>query len=167
MEQFEPQSLASSAWALAKLSPASRPVWPLWEALARRSVEQIWEFDPRGLSNSAWSCATLRCRDGPLLSAVWAAATPRMTEFDEQALSTTLWALAKLLEHKVPGAASLSGALLAEVRGRSDLPPQGLANISWACATLRASDQSLMEALATQGSRRLRELQPQHVSNMA
>ena len=91
MEQFEPQSLASSAWALAKpglllkilyvvylhmmftiriyvvsssssyllsrfavtatprkLSPASRPVWPLWEALARRSVEQIWEFDPRG-----------------------------------------------------------------------------------------------------------------------
>eukprot|EP00913_Durusdinium_trenchii_P018479 g17361.t1 len=69
-------------------------------ALARRSVEQIWEFDPRGLSNSAWSCATLRCRDGPLLSAVWAAATPRMTEFDEQALSTTLWALAKLLEHK-------------------------------------------------------------------
>ena len=76
----------------------------------------------------------MRCHDQQLLEAVAQAAAPKLSEFDEQALSTTMWASAKLMFRKQ----LLIDAMVLEVTNRdADLHQQGLANISWSCATLR------------------------------
>lgn len=135
MESFEAQSVASCTWAMAKVAKivefSQRSA--LWSALRHRSIQLVSEFDARGLSNTAWACATMRQTD-QLLEAVGHVAVSKMSEFDEQALSTTMWASAKLMWHQQ----ELIDAMVLEVIQR-DLHQQGLANISWSCATLRIS----------------------------
>lgn len=145
MDSFEPQSLASTMWAMAKLS-FSDP--KLWSALSERSVELILEFDARGLSNTVWACATMRRHEQQLLEALGRAAVPKLSEFDEQALSTTMWALAKLTIRNQTNQMLIDAIVLELLNRDANLHQQGLANISWSCATLRIGDPALLSALA-------------------
>ena len=48
------------------------------------------------LGNIAWAFTTLAIRDLPLLDAVAAEATQRMSHFNVQGMANTAWALAKV-----------------------------------------------------------------------
>eukprot|EP00438_Fugacium_kawagutii_P015230 Skav206122 [mRNA] locus=scaffold172:204714:221930:+ [translate_table: standard] len=157
IDSFEAQSLASCTWAMAKLVDFSQRS-ALWSALRRRSMALISEFDARGLSNTAWACATMRQTDPLLLEALGHVAVAKMSEFDEQALSTTMWASAKLVWHQQV----LVDAMVMEVIHR-DLHQQGLANISWSCATLRIGDPALLATL----TRLIGQFGAQNLGNLA
>lgn len=69
------------------------------------------------------------------------------------------------LQHQEP---CLKEALIQQALQRcGNFEVQGLANISWACGTLRIADGKLLDALAQQATARMGQLQPQHLSNMA
>lgn len=90
----------------------------------------------------------MRRHDQQLLEALGQAAVPKLSEFDEQALSTTMWALAKLTIRNQTNQ-MLIDAIVRELLNRdANLHQQGLANISWSCATLRIGDSALLSALA-------------------
>lgn len=148
MDSFEPQSLASTMWAMAAMAKLSFSDPKLWSALSERSVELILEFDARGLSNTVWGCATMRRHEQQLLEALGRAAVPKLSEFDEQALSTTMWASAKLTIRNQTNQMLIDAIVLELLNRDASLHQQGLANISWSCATLRIGDPALLSALA-------------------
>ena len=86
----------------------------------------------------------MRRHDQQLLEALGRAAVPKLSEFDEQALSTTMWASAKLTIRNQ----MLIDAIVLELLNRdANLHQQGLANISWSCATLRIGATRVLAAI--------------------
>ena len=79
----------------------------------------------------------MRRHEQQLLEALGRAAVPKLSEFDEQALSTTMWASAKLTIRNQTNQMLIDAIVLELLNRDASLHQQGLANISWSCATLR------------------------------
>jgi len=70
---------------------------PLLDSIASSALTRLSSTGPsQGISNTAWSFAKFAYTDGPLLTAISAAARPNMSDFDPQGLANLAWAFATL-----------------------------------------------------------------------
>ena len=126
---LEPQDLASTSWALARLAHVDGSFWgPLGEHVkacaGRLSAQPI--------ANLAWSLAKVS-HSGPVWSALAVEATRKMSEFACAEVSMTLWAFAT--GGVVHGSCPLFEVGRVVTRRRvAEFSSTSLANVSWAFA---------------------------------
>jgi len=86
-----PQSLASTAWSIAKLQVKDAP---LLTSIAAAALAKLSEFGTQEMSNTAWSFAKLSLCHVPFLDAIAAESRALIWAARTQELSNTAWALA-------------------------------------------------------------------------
>jgi len=159
--EFDPQSLANTAWAFATAGHAAPA---LLEAIAEESTGRVHEFTPQALANTAWAVATAGRAAPALFEAIAEESSGRVREFTPQALANMAWAFATA-GHAAP---ALFEAIAKEAAGRMrEFTPQNLANTVWAFATAGHAAPALLDAIAEEASGRVREFKPQELINTA
>ena len=103
LNEFNPQGLANSLWALAKLAENSyyQVDHSLVNQLEYAAKGKLSQFNPQGLANSLWALAKLAENsdyqvDHSLVNDLIDKAWYKLNEFNPQDLANSLWALAKL-----------------------------------------------------------------------
>lgn len=92
---FDPQSLANTVWACARLGITPPSDWTA--AYSQASSRVMHSFTPQQLSSCVWACAKLQCGQKPRwVSRALDAAQPRLREYNDQALAMLSWALSRL-----------------------------------------------------------------------
>merc|ERR1712217_687734 len=84
-----PLQLSSTAWALATLELAHRP---LRTSIAAEALRKITEFDVTNSARTAWALAELRYRDYPLRDAIAAKSLRPLTANAEMLLESGMLA---------------------------------------------------------------------------
>eukprot|EP00439_Symbiodinium_sp_Y106_P024063 s2287_g2.t3 len=147
--QLEAKELAKTCWALAKLSMNSAPVMDqLWgEVVTDQLSQRAAELDGHGLSNAVWGFATIRLGDQRLVQAVAGEALLRVSELSYH--SPQLFSLfAERALHSV-----------------ADFDPQGLANMTWAFATLAFQHAKFTDVIAREMLLGISRWSSQHIGN--
>lgn len=140
--EFSPQSITTTAWALAKLLLED---WPLLAAISAESIRKCEKFEPPDISTTAWALATMVLLDAPLLAAISSAALRTMAKFDGVEISITAWSCARLRWAHPPLLNAMSSAALAKLH---DFGAQEIGNTAWAVSVFKFDDGTLLAALA-------------------
>jgi len=158
------QSLSNCLWAVARLEMRGCEV----EVFTQRCVHavcvaespDIKEFSPQGLTNTLWAIAKMsggftseEINVHSLCSSVILEARPRLAEFQPQELSMLAWAVAKMRGRGPSAGRGRGGGHVSPLHGR------------FGDAVSLAED--FLVELAEMAHRRLPELAPQGVSNIA
>ena len=87
----DPQHLANTAWAFAKVDHYSKR---LFDALKEESIRQISGFNPQNLANTAWAFASIDHYSESLFRALKKESIRQLDDFNSQDLANTAWAFA-------------------------------------------------------------------------
>lgn len=93
ISDYNVQSLANTAWAVATLGIFNQP---LMDAISKEAIRKISDCEAQNLSNIAWAFATLGLHNVPLLEAISAAAIANISAFNCQSFSTFFWSFSRL-----------------------------------------------------------------------
>jgi len=108
LEDFKPQNVANTLWALAKMRVEADK--RLLRALSLRATASAADFKPQEVANTLWAFATMGVKaDKRLLEALSHRATASAADFKPQEVENTLWAFCLLQPSLLPG---LCGTLL-------------------------------------------------------
>ncbi|GMI41770.1 hypothetical protein TeGR_g11139, partial [Tetraparma gracilis] len=161
VNESDPQHVANTAWAFAKLNKDAPAVF---SAIDARADWLVNAGETQHISNTAWAFATLR-RDAPkLFSAIDARADWLAKEGKPQEVANTAWAFATL-GRDAPN-------LFAAIDSRADWlasesTPQAISNTVWAFATLDRDAPALFSAVDERAEWLVKESAPQSISNTA
>lgn len=112
ISEFQPQDIAISAWALAKMSLKAPP---LQDALADRLFALLEEFRATDLAKMAWAFARQRVDDGPIFDALASCFVASVSSATAAELSSMAWAIAKVLIVHTPLFDAISAAAVARI----------------------------------------------------
>jgi len=166
LSDIRPEHLVDSYWALAR-ARVSAP--SMLRHRLRAEVESLGDVALADITRLAWACAPLPVCDTRIVSVLAKFACARLggEEVTARVVANLFWAAARL-------EASDERMLHAVVRDAvlvvSELTPQGLANVSWALATLSSSAAAgspLCGALAAHATRRIDALKSQELTSTA
>mmetsp|Transcript_20318 Transcript_20318/g.63830 ORF Transcript_20318/g.63830 Transcript_20318/m.63830 type:complete len:724 (-) Transcript_20318:284-2455(-) len=187
-DEFKPQELANTIWAVATTGFGPRPQF--WDAAVEAMIAKLEgsaelrtsrtnppaaTAQPQNVANFVWAVAKVLPGGGPspdarrrLFATVAAVSIEHIDQFNPQELGNVVWAFATARE---PAETLLDA--VADVAGRK-LPrfiPQNLANVAWAYATAGRGrtprDVGFFEAIAAESRRRLADFKPQELTNLA
>ncbi len=157
----DPQHLANTAWAFAKVDHYSKR---LFDALKEESIRQISGFNPQNLANTAWAFASIDHYSERLFDALKEESIRQISGFNHQNLANTAWAFAKVDHYSE----RLFNALKEEsIRKIRDFNSQDLANTAWAFAKVDHYSESLFDALKEKSVRQLDHFNPLDLANTA
>mmetsp|Transcript_28164 Transcript_28164/g.50840 ORF Transcript_28164/g.50840 Transcript_28164/m.50840 type:complete len:971 (-) Transcript_28164:50-2962(-) len=150
-EELPPHTIANLCWAFAK-SKNHNP--PLFDMLAKRSIETHREFDRQSVSNLVWAYATLDvCHEE--LFAVFANYTIESglwRQFSPQMTSNMLWAYGKVGISHMKLFDSFAEYVAEKVETFDN---QNLANVAWAYATTQLPSKGVFDVLTRWSLKRL------------
>ena len=150
-EQFDPQGIASTIWAIAKLVDSGFSLnCEIKESVAILLLQvQVhrMRFDARSVSNLMWAIAKLLdcgLARTPKLKQTVTLMLPRVrirtTQFKPHGIANLVWSLAVLVEHEFPRSSELNEtvkALMPQVVALADhFEVRGLSNLMWSLAKL-------------------------------
>lgn len=141
INQFAPQGLSNTAWALASLAVFHEP---LLDAIAMQAMGLNLKHQER--SNTVWAFATLKFSHEPFMHAIAATSIRSIANCAPRHLANTAWAFAVLEFRHQPLMAAISATAM---RKLNEMSPLSLASTAWAGAKLKFLDQPLMTALAS------------------
>ncbi|CAK0831937.1 unnamed protein product, partial [Prorocentrum cordatum] len=146
---------AQVCWAFATLAHTEPATY---ERLAAAGAAIGWGvLQPRDLGTVAWSFATAGTATEPFMRAVAAASVPAVSQFDPQGVANLCWAFAA---SRAESSGELFAAVCphaAEAAKAGAYSARQLSNISWAFASSACLDDELMESVALQSCRHIRE----------
>lgn len=112
ISEFQPQDIAISAWALAKMDVKALA---LQDALADRFFTLLEEFRATDLAKMAWAFARQRVADGPIFDAMSTCFMASIDRATAAELSSMAWAIAKVLVVHMPLFNAISAAAVARI----------------------------------------------------
>lgn len=166
VDEFGPQAIANSMWALASLAAGHDPV--LFRRLGEAASAQLGLFRGVHLSNLVWAHATLSRSDSPLMPLLSDEAAKRaeQRELSPQSIANIVWGHAilnawhgKLFDRT--GEAARDAA--------ADFNAQDLSNTLWAFIALPtpcATQESLFLAMAIAAKGKVESLPPQDLTSI-
>eukprot|EP00930_Biecheleria_cincta_P028774 TRINITY_DN20056_c0_g1_i3.p1 TRINITY_DN20056_c0_g1~~TRINITY_DN20056_c0_g1_i3.p1 ORF type:complete len:917 (+),score=146.43 TRINITY_DN20056_c0_g1_i3:83-2833(+) len=149
--ELPPHTIANLCWAFAK-SKNHNP--PLFDMLAKRSIESYKEFDRQSVSNLVWAYATLDVCHEELFS-VFAAYTVESglwREFSPQMASNMLWAYGKVNVAHMRLFDTFAEFISINI---DSFDNQNIANTAWAYATTQLPSEGVFNILTCRSRGRL------------
>jgi len=167
--KFNPQHLANTAWAYAKLTKRDAR---LFEAIAQAAEPILDNFKPQEISNMTYAFAKVSLARGSefLFASIAKQVMRRIDDFGPQDVSNTLWAFAA---SDAPMGTDLFVAcapvIAANVRANRDqwCTPQRVATVAWSYARAAVYAPDLFQALADGALRSMDDFLAVDVSNVA
>ncbi|CAE7456727.1 RAP, partial [Symbiodinium sp. CCMP2456] len=152
---FNPQNCSNAVWAFAAVGLASPN---LLAATARRAEELAPELQAQDLANLAWAFAKLGRRDAALEETVASEVLQKVESFSPQHLSIIVYSFAQLLAagtglQATPSTAATAWPRPEDVRRSNPAPAPSAA--------------SMVEAILTAATKRVREFDAQGLTNLA
>jgi very-short-patch-repair endonuclease len=164
MDRFNPQNIANTLWAFAKLNLT--PSAQLLDAASLVATKSIDSFNPQGITNTLWAFAKFDFRlSAELLDAASLVATNSMDSFNPQDIANMLWAFAKF--DLKPSAKLLDAVSLVATNSMDSFNPQNIANMLWAFAKLDLTPSSqLLDAASLVATNSIDIFKPRDIANM-
>ena len=163
-EQFDPQGIASTAWAIAKLLDSGFSLnFEIKESvpilLLQVQVHRM-RFDARSVANLMWAMAklldcgfALTAKLKETVTIMLSRVRIRVMQFKPHGIANLVWSLAVLVEHEFPRSSQLSEtvkALMPQVIALADqFEVRGLSNQMWALAKLVGNGIDLDESIVS------------------
>ncbi|CAE7402074.1 aidB [Symbiodinium necroappetens] len=155
---FNPQNCSNAVWAFAAVGLASPN---LLAATARRAEELAPELQAQDLANLAWAFAKLGRRDAALEETVASEVLQKVESFSPQHLSIIVYSFAQLL------AAGTTGLQATPSTAATAWPRPSAGDVRRSNPAPAPSAASMVEAILTAATKRVREFDAQGLTNLA
>ena len=160
-EIFNPQNLANTAWAFAKLFHRDNE---LFTRISQLAEEQIEDFSVQNLSNITWAFAKVRHDNFMFFELTSYHILRLLPEFSTQAAVNSVWAMAEISYHHRQVFCQV--AEIATKRSDS-YKPQDLSNLIWSFAEILHQHDDLLQSIAKTTCSKIGSLSCQHLACIA
>ncbi len=160
-EIFNPQNLANTAWAFAKLFHRDDL---LFTRMAQLAEEQIEDFSAQNLSNILWAFAKVQHDNFMFFELTSYHILRLLPEFSTQAAVNSVWAMAEISYHHRQVFCQV--AEIATKRSES-YKPQDLSNLIWSFAEILHQHDDLLQSVAKATCSKIGSLRCQHLACVA
>lgn len=132
-------------------------------ALFSQCTAKAADFDAQGISNCLWSIATLQISNKDIVHHFFAECIKRIKDFNSQGMANCLWAVAKLGDEFINTGVvdTLLNQLL--VQRKSFNAPEASMTL-WSLASLRISDDVIVQEVLNTCLNQLKHMSAQHVA---
>lgn len=161
-ETFNPQNLANTAWAFAKLFHREND--ELFTRISQLAEEQIEDFSVQNLSNITWAFAKVRHDNFMFFELTSYHIMRLLPEFSTQAAVNSVWAMAEISYHHRQVFCQV--AEIATKRSDS-YKPQDLSNLIWSFAEILHQHDDLLQSIAKTTCSKIGSLSCQHLACIA
>eukprot|EP00811_Abedinium_folium_P016118 NODE_2505_length_2201_cov_3.691900.p1 GENE.NODE_2505_length_2201_cov_3.691900~~NODE_2505_length_2201_cov_3.691900.p1 ORF type:complete len:326 (+),score=39.83 NODE_2505_length_2201_cov_3.691900:1135-2112(+) len=155
--------MVATPWSLAALYVTHQPLLSSLAAAARPTIAV--NFVIAQLSNLAWSASPLKYPDKPLRPAIASSSLRNISAFaagaagEAPTLVKFAWAFAPWAEEDCPLLAAISASAIRMIQLPATFCDVDYASLAWSLATLRLRNLPLMDAIASQSIRNIRDFE--------